>query len=110
MELPLAHAPVQATAFRGHTRIASLMAPDVGQVVAALGRLDGADAAEIRLDGIWPSVPDPEQAADDIVAILSAAHVPLIATLRPVRQGGRFDGAEAVRVGLLAAAARAGFA
>lgn len=96
--------------FGGHLRIASVLAPDLRTAVTALGNLGGADAAEVRLDGIWREVPEGERAADDLMALLDAAPVPLLATLRPVRQGGRFDGPEEVRVGLLAAAARAGFA
>lgn len=97
--------------FPGHTRIATLMADDAGQVVSALRHLGPeTDAAEIRLDGLWKNVPTEDAAADDLLALTEATTKPLIATLRPVRQGGRFDGPEDVRIGLLAAALRAGFA
>lgn len=99
---------------RGHARIATLLASTRAEATRILGsiRPGPADAVEVRLDGLWPKVPDEEEAIEDLLAITSAAPagIPLIATLRPVRQGGRFQGAEEVRVGLLAAAARAGFA
>ncbi|HUR63010.1 MAG TPA: type I 3-dehydroquinate dehydratase, partial [Candidatus Thermoplasmatota archaeon] len=50
-----------------------------------------------------------ESATDDLLTVLDAASVPLLATLRPRRQGGRFEGPEDVRLNLLAAAGQAGF-
>ncbi len=98
----------------GHRIIASLSHAQVGPMLAAVGDLpQGVTDAEIRLDSLWPGPPDPETAADAVLALVDsaqAAHVRLIATLRPVRQGGGFVGDEQVRVGLLAAAAQAGFA
>ncbi len=66
--------------------------------------------AEVRLDALWPSVPAPEAATEHLVTLLEAAHTPLLATLRPKREGGAFEGPEDVRVNLLAAAGEAGFA
>jgi shikimate dehydrogenase/3-dehydroquinate dehydratase type I len=94
----------------GHTRIAAILPKDRADLVHRLHALDGiADAAEVRLDGLWPRVPDEETATEDLIAAVEAAKLPLVATLRPVRQGGLFDGPENIRLGLLAAAAKAGF-
>jgi 3-dehydroquinate dehydratase / shikimate dehydrogenase len=74
--------------------------------------------AEVRLDAWWPTPPDAEQATDDLLRLLGARggatnagapHGQLIATLRPTRQGGAFTGPEKIRLGLLVAAAQAGF-
>jgi shikimate dehydrogenase/3-dehydroquinate dehydratase type I len=93
-----------------HLVVASLLAPTASQVAAELRALPKeVDVAEVRLDGFWPTVPGEEAATDDLLAVLDAAPVPLLATLRPRRQGGRFEGPEAVRLGLLSAAAQAGF-
>jgi 3-dehydroquinate dehydratase/shikimate dehydrogenase len=86
------------------------MSDRVEALAKELGRLPaGVDVAEIRLDGLWPAVPDGDRATDDLLALTDAARVPLLATLRPRRHGGRFEGPEPVRLGLLAAAGRAGF-
>jgi len=101
---------------RPHTLVASILAPSAAEAVAALGRLPPeVGLAEVRLDGTWPTVPGADRATDDLLALVDAANaasapLPLLATLRPRRQGGRFDGAEQVRLGLLQAALRAGFA
>jgi 3-dehydroquinate dehydratase type I len=96
---------------RPHTLVASILTPTTGEAVAALARLPPeVGLAEVRLDGLWPAVPDSERATDDLLALADAARVPLLATLRPKRQGGRFDGPEQVRLGLLQTALRAGFA
>ena len=107
---------------RPHTLVASILAPTTKEAAAALARLPPeVGLAEVRLDALWPTVPDADQATDDLLAIADAADaaapgtgravpVPLLATLRPKRQGGRFDGPEQVRLGLLQAALRAGFA
>ncbi len=91
-----------------HTTIATIQANDVATVVARLKTLS-ADAAEVRLDALWPTVPDAEAASDTLSALRESTDLPVIATLRPRRQGGAFDGDETVRVNLLAAAGRAGF-
>ncbi|HUR63251.1 MAG TPA: type I 3-dehydroquinate dehydratase, partial [Candidatus Thermoplasmatota archaeon] len=89
----------------GHLVVASLLAPRAADVAAELRALPReVDVAEVRLDGFWPKVPDGESATDDLLTVLDAASVPLLATLRPRRQGGRFEGPEDVRLNLLAAA------
>lgn len=93
----------------GHLRIASVCEPTRMQAVAALGRTD-ADLVEVRLDALWPTPPEEQAATGDLIALVDAAPSSLLGTLRPLRQGGAFDGPETVRVGLLMAAARAGFA
>ncbi|MFA5944840.1 MAG: type I 3-dehydroquinate dehydratase [Candidatus Thermoplasmatota archaeon] len=99
------------TTLRPHTLVASILAPTTEGAVAALGRLPSeVGLAEVRLDGLWPAVPEADRATDDLLAIADAARVPLLATLRPKRQGGKFEGAEQVRLGLLQTALRAGFA
>lgn len=110
MQTAAQSSPSRQRAFAGHVRVASLLASRREDFVAALAALPAeADAAEIRLDGLWHGVPDETQATDDLADIADAARVPLVATLRPRRQGGGFEGPENVRVGLLLAAARAGF-
>lgn len=91
-----------------HRRIATATATgDLATIVAAIDASD-ADLTEVRLDALWPTVPDADRATDDLTALV-ATEKPLLATLRPKRQGGGFDGDEQVRLGLLIAAARAGF-
>ncbi|MEA3137309.1 MAG: 3-dehydroquinate dehydratase / shikimate dehydrogenase, partial [Thermoplasmata archaeon] len=100
--------PVQ---LRPHTLVASIAAKSTEEAIAAIGRLPAeVGLAEIRLDALWPSVPDADRATDDLLALSDAARLPLLATLRPKRQGGKFDGPEQVRLGLLQTALRAGFA
>lgn len=108
-----ATAPAQAAALRPHTLVATVLTSSTNDAVAALQRLPTeVGLAEIRLDGLWPKVPDTDRAVDDLIAIADAAgeRIPLLATLRPRRQGGKFDGDESVRLGLLQSALRAGFA
>lgn len=101
-------------ALRPHTLVASILAKTLDEGVAALARLPPeVGLAEVRLDGLWPTVPDADAATDDLLSLADAADavgMPLLATLRPKRQGGRFDGPEQVRLGLLQTALRAGFA
>lgn len=52
----------------------------------------GADLVELRLDGIRDL---------DVAGALAGRRLPVIATLRPTWQGGRYDGDEATRVRLL---------
>lgn len=94
-----------------HQRIATVATPDLDRAVAAIHATD-ADLIEIRLDALWPSVPDEATATDHLVALTEAADAAgrrLLATLRPKRQGGHYEGDEAVRIGLLLAAAKSGF-
>ncbi len=106
---PGARAPL-----RPHATVATLRSPDRSRIVGALAALPAeTDLAEVRLDALWPKVPDADTATDDLLAIADAADtvkVRLLATLRPRRQGGGFDGPEDVRLGLLQAALKAGFA
>lgn len=96
---------------RGHHVVATVSEPDVGRIVDILRALPpDVTIAEVRLDRIWPRAPDADAAADQLLRLTDATHVPLLATLRPRRQRGAFEGAEEVRLGLLVAAARAGFA
>jgi len=62
----------------------------------------GADMVEFRLDSL--------QKVDraGLRALLEDPPLPVIATCRPVRQGGRFDGPEPDRLGILSAAAELG--
>lgn len=95
----------------GHQVVASILVSTAKDATAALARLpSGVTLAEIRLDALWPTVPDADAATDDLLAIADAPGPPRLATLRPKRQGGRFDGPEQVRLGLLQSALRAGFA
>lgn len=99
---------------RPHTLVASILAPSTQEAIAALDLLpEEVGLAEVRLDALWPGIPDADQATDDLLDLADAsvaAGRPLLATLRPRRQGGRFDGPEGVRLGLLQTALRAGFA
>jgi shikimate dehydrogenase len=95
---------------RPHSLVATVLAKTTQEAVAALQRIPPeVGLAEVRLDGLWPSVPNEDLAADDLLALADAARTPMLATLRPKRQGGRFDGPENVRLGLLQSALRAGF-
>ncbi len=98
---------------RPHVAVATCLAGDRDRLLAALRALPaGTDVAEVRLDALWQAVPGVERATDDLLAIAEVGQQtgrPLLATLRPRRQGGQFDGPENVRLGLLQAAARAGF-
>ncbi|HET6427141.1 MAG TPA: shikimate dehydrogenase [Phycisphaerae bacterium] len=62
----------------------------------------GADMVECRLDHL--DSPSPA----DLAELLTDTPLPAIVTLRPVRQGGRYEGDEPRRLALLAAAAEAG--
>lgn len=98
-----------------HTTVASVHTASPSAAVGAVGAVGAVEwsvgqIVEVRLDALWTSPPDPEDAASLLEDLLAAATVPLVATLRPRRQGGGFEGSEEVRIGLLEAAARAGFA
>ncbi len=120
--------------FQGHTRIATVSCSTAIQAAHAIRQAYAADAIEIRLDALWPQIPDAEKAGDDLAAIVEAASTAdaahaahaapatdataaghlgrkvLVAALRPRRYGGQFVGPEDVRVNLLAAALKSGFA
>jgi len=87
--------------------ICSLTAGDVRQMRADMeaAAAAGADAVECRLDYLL-AAPD----EGDLATLLADAPVEVIATCRPVREGGRFDGDEAARLAILARAAAAGAA
>ncbi len=93
---------------RDHWTIATVACAHIDDAVAAIQQAT-ADAVEVRLDALWPEEPDIDVATDQLMALTDAAPIPKIATLRPLRQGGSFDGDEQVRLSLLASAARAGF-
>jgi len=63
----------------------------------------GADAVECRLDYL-PKLPD--EAA--LRRLLRGAPLPVIVTCRPARQGGRYEGEESARLGVLAMAGECG--
>ena len=63
----------------------------------------GCDTVECRLDYLSPP-PSP----GDVAGILDAPGLVVIATCRPVREGGKFDGSESDRLAILHAAADAG--
>ncbi len=92
-----------------HVRIATVCTADRNAAVAMLATVK-ADVAEVRLDAFWPTPPEAEQASEDLITILEASPVPILATLRPKRQGGSYVGPEDVRINLLLAAAQAGCA
>jgi 3-dehydroquinate dehydratase/shikimate dehydrogenase len=60
----------------------------------------GADLAELRLDLF--------DGTHDLRRVIEGRPLPLIATLRPPREGGRYDGPDAERLRVLLAAARLG--
>ena len=63
----------------------------------------GCDTVECRIDYL-----SPPPAPGDVAAIVGACDLDVIATCRPVREGGKFDGTEAERLAILQAAADAG--
>lgn len=89
-----------------HARIATIFTDSLDTAIAAL-KTD-ADLFEIRLDGFWQDTPGEE--ATELLLALLAEEKPLLATLRPTRQGGKWQGDEKIRLNLLAACAQAGFA
>jgi len=84
-------------------RLAASLAPrTVAEGLAWLGRVEGRiGVAEIRLD----LLPDGE-----VEAVVGAAMMPVVATCRPVREGGAFAGAEGARLARLRRAVDAGAA
>lgn len=100
---------------QAHPQLHLVVATLSGSLAEMLGALDhlepGCNAAEARLDHLWPSVPDADDGAAQLGALLDRfpSHVLPVATLRPERAGGRFEGDEAIRLNLLVAAGRCGF-
>ena len=94
-------APAQATPLSSRVS-ASVAAPDTESCLAALRALPtGVGSAEVRLDLMTSfSVP----------RVVEGSPVPLVITYRPVWEGGRFDGPEAERLGVLREAYEAGVA
>lgn len=82
--------------------ICSLSSPSFRQVREGMlaAQIKGADMAEVRLDLLRP-LPD----ANTIRDLLASAPLETIATLRPKRQGGAYEGDESTRLALLQAAA-----
>lgn len=98
----------------GHAFVATVHTAALDDACQAIAAMDdaGTGRIEVRLDALWPTPPDAEGATDTLLRLTDAAQTrgaSLLATLRPQRQGGGFDGPEEVRLGLLVAAARAGF-
>jgi 3-dehydroquinate dehydratase / shikimate dehydrogenase len=88
--------------------ICLVLAGPVAEVHAQLADLDPAvspttpELVELRLDTL------PELSTADLAALISAVPVPVLATCRPTREGGRWEGSEEARLELLGAAAAAG--
>jgi 3-dehydroquinate dehydratase/shikimate dehydrogenase len=85
--------------------IVSLTRPTVPAMRAGMAEAAeaGADMVECRLDYL-----ERTPTADDLRSLLEGRPLPAIATCRPVRQGGRYEGPEGDRLAVLAAAAEAG--
>jgi len=79
----------------------SLMPETTDEARAGLARAARwADLAEVRLDAF--------RAPPDLARLLDTPPLPVIATCRPVREGGRFEGPEPQRLDLLRRALRLG--
>ncbi len=88
---------------RSTTRlIVPLTSPNIDAMLAsqASAAQAGADTVELRLD--YLQVPP---TADELRPLIADSPVDVIVTYRPTREGGKFDGPEADRLGLLARAA-----
>ncbi|MDP6636586.1 MAG: shikimate dehydrogenase [Phycisphaerae bacterium] len=88
------------------TRLICTLTGTTAQAMAEQMRqasVTGCDTVECRLDYLSPA-PEP----GDVAGILDAAGLDVIATCRPVREGGKFDGPEADRLAILQAASDAG--
>ncbi len=80
----------------------SVAAPTLPKALARIRAANrSADLLELRLD----SLPDGD---GDLSALMEACRKPVLATVRPRREGGRFRGSERARLGLLARALEAG--
>lgn len=90
----------------------AVLAGPLAEVRSRLAALDSAvTLVELRLDAI------PEVAPEELIApeeqtgleeLIAAAPVPVLATCRPAREGGRWTGDEEARLALLVAASAAG--
>ena len=86
-----------------------LIAPLLGPTVEAMeaearqARQAGADTVELRLDALRPT-----PSAEDIARLIRQVPVETLATCRPKRQGGHFQGSEGERLDVLLAAGAAG--
>lgn len=91
---------------RRRTLLVGTYGPREGdELLAVLGGSAAAacDLVELRLDFV-------ADAARWVAELVAAAPVPVIATCRPVRQGGAFTGSESARLDVLRAAGNAGAA
>jgi 3-dehydroquinate dehydratase/shikimate dehydrogenase len=86
-----------------------LIAPLTAETLEAMrsemsaAKAQGADLAECRLDYL-----DHLPGEDELQGLLTATPLPLIVTCRPVRQGGRYNGDESLRIELLRRASEFG--
>jgi 3-dehydroquinate dehydratase / shikimate dehydrogenase len=71
---------------------ATVTADSMADLVRHRDAVAGADLVELRLDGVVDL---------DVDRALADRRLPVVVTCRPVWQGGRFDGDEATRVGVL---------
>lgn len=71
---------------------ATVTATTMAELLQRRDAVRGADLVELRLDGVTDV---------NVAGALSGRRLPVIATCRAARQGGRFDGSEEVRVRLL---------
>ncbi len=77
----------------------TVTAGSMAELRAARDRATSADLVELRLDGVRDL---------DIAGALAGRTLPVIATLRPTWEGGRYDGSEEDRLRLLGEAMRLG--
>jgi 3-dehydroquinate dehydratase len=75
--------------------VETVMAEDLDALRAQRDGVSGGDLVELRLDGLR---------RPDVAGALSGRRQPVIVTCRPTWEGGRFDGPEADRIGILARA------
>jgi 3-dehydroquinate dehydratase/shikimate dehydrogenase len=71
---------------------ATVTATTMAELRRRRDQVAGADLVELRLDGITDL---------DVAAALGGRRLPVVVTLRPTWQGGRYDGDEAARVAML---------
>jgi 3-dehydroquinate dehydratase/shikimate dehydrogenase len=79
--------------------VATVVADTLAELRALRDRETDADLVELRLDGVRDV---------DVAGALAGRRRPVIVTCRPRWEGGRFDGSEEERLGLLAEAAERG--
>ncbi len=88
----------------------SLACGALDKLRAAVQRVEGADLIEVRLDALDALDSGGFPTGADFAAIVRASPVPVGFTLRPVWEGGGYDGPEAARRQTLHRAAEAGAA